>query len=150
MTPEQIETLNDALQILKQIKNLSDSLFTLKHYSIVLAGLLAQEDEEDAKLIEKSVDRYSQYCVEEGKSLLTLSKSINYRKDGVNTLHDSIRTWCTAIPEQHNPDTPYASLEFAQTINNAIYYHYYWALASVCDLCISVETSNNITQIKVI
>lgn len=149
MNNEQLSLLKRKLKILNQIKGLSEQVFNLKYYTTVLDALLGNEAEL-LEQIETSINRYGKYCVQEANTLLAMSKYINYEEDGMAKLYDFIKTWCEDEQEHYDTYNPYISLNFSIKVLDAIKYRYFWTLAEICDLAVSVEADNNISPIRLV
>ncbi|MCK4842455.1 MAG: M48 family metalloprotease, partial [Methylococcales bacterium] len=149
MDSEQLKQFEFKLNVLKQIEKLSDKIFNLQHYYIILESLL-RNDEEFLEQVKESINQHAQYCLEDAKNISILSKQIANGRENDKTLYDFIQSWCNEIPEQYNPNNIQETIDFSSQVIGAIKYHYYWVLADICEIALSVETDNNIAPIRLV
>ncbi|MDH5388382.1 MAG: M48 family metallopeptidase [Gammaproteobacteria bacterium] len=149
MNKDQLSSLKSRLNTLKRIGAMSDKLDDLERYTNVLEALLSN-DEDLLASVNKSINRYGEYCISEAKNILGISKLISYDKSDCDTLYDFALTWCNEPPSEHSTCNPDNTLEFSSQVLKAIRYHYYWVFADVCNLALTVESDNNIAPIKLV
>jgi len=149
MTEEQQIVLKGNLSKLKMLETLAEPLDNMENYHIVMHNLM-DNDQALVDEIKDSIHRYGKYCIEESSKIIGLSKKVVYRKDGLDTLFDFINTWCEEIYEKYDPYNPHAAIEYSGNLKEAVYYHYYWLLAEVCDLSLTIERENGVQPIKLV
>lgn len=149
MDAEQLKQVKFKLGVLKKIEYLSDKLFSLQHNQIVLGALLGN-DEDLYEQINFSIDRYAQYCLNEANNIIEICKDMTNGQTGVDTVYSFILTWSGDVLDKEASHHPQDILAYSSQVLGAVRYHYYWVLADICDIVLTVEEANDISPIRLV
>lgn len=149
MNTEQLQQVKFKLDILKKVELLADKLFNLQHNQIILGALLGN-DEDLYDQINFSIERYANYCIDEANNIIEICKDITNGQTGEDTVYSFLLTWCGEVLDKKASHHPQDVLAYSSQVLGAVRYHYYWVLADICEIALTVEEDNGIAPIRLV